>query len=236
MALEIEHRPSDSAYVGRVWRSRSAGVEQMTSVATSTWELVFWEQHGRMFVAAGGPETGASAAPVPDETESFGITFSHGTTMPHLPVPRLVNQHLECAHVTGSAFVLRGEEWELPSFDNAEVFVERLVREGVLVRDPLVPDAIEGELLPMIGARSVQRRVAAGTGLTLGAIRQIERAREAAVLLADGRTPLDVVHELGYYDQPHLSRSLTRFIGRTATQLRKNDGPEPLSLLYKTGA
>lgn len=236
MALEMEHRPSDSPYVGRVWRSRSSGVDRMTSVATSTWELVFWEQHGRVFVAAGGPETGASAAPVPDETESFGITFSHGTSMPHLPVQRLVDAHLTCPHVSAQSFVLRGEEWELPDFDNAEVFVDRLVREGVLVRDPLVLDAIEGELLPMVGARSVQRRVAAGTGLTLGAIRQIERAREAAILLGEGLAPLDVVHRLGYYDQPHLARSLTRFIGRTATQLRTRSVPEPLSLLYKTGA
>jgi hypothetical protein len=236
MALEIEDRRSDSPYVGRVWRSRTSDVKQMTSVATSTWELVFWEQHGRVFVAAGGPETGVSAAQVPDNTDSFGITFSHGTTMPHLSVPQLVNAHVSCLHVTSKRFVLRGEEWELPTFDNAEVFVDRLVREGVLVRDPLVPDAIEGNLLPMVGARSVQRRVAAGTGLTLGAIRQIERAREAAILLMGGSAPLDVVHELDYYDQPHLSRSLTRFIGRTATQLRTQSIPEPLSLLYKTEA
>ena len=86
----------------------------------------------------------------------------------------------------------------------------------------------------MVGARSVQRRVAAATGLTQGAIRQIERARQAAILLGEGVAPLDVVHRLGYYDQPHLARSLTRFIGRTATQLQRQDAAEPLSLLYKT--
>jgi hypothetical protein len=41
-------------------------------------------------------------------------------------------------------------------------------------------------------------------------------------------------YQLGYFDQPHLARSLTRYIGRTATQLRAEDPPEPLSLLYKT--
>jgi methylphosphotriester-DNA--protein-cysteine methyltransferase len=82
----------------------------------------------------------------------------------------------------------------------------------------------------------VQRRVAAATGLTQGAIRQIERARCAAVLFGGGAAPLDVVHQLGYYDQPHLTRSLTRFIGRTVTQLRRPDGAQPLSLLYKTEA
>ncbi len=234
MGLETEDRPSDSPYVARVWRGRSSGVERMTSVATSTWELVFWELRGQLHVGVNGPETVATMADVPDESESFGITFSHGTSMPHLPPPRLVDAHLACPHVTAKGFVLRNEEWSIPDFDNAEVFVDRLVREGILLRDPLVPDAIEGALPVMVGARSVQRRVAAATGLTQGAIRQIERARHAAVLLGAGVLPLDVVHRLGYYDQPHLARSLTRYIGRTATQLRQQESSEPMSLLYKT--
>jgi hypothetical protein len=135
--------------------------------------------------------------------------------------------------VTPSEFVLQGDEWPLPTFDNAEEFVGRLVRKGLLVRDPLVGEAVQGQT-PRVGARSVQRRVAAATGLTQGAIRQIERARQAAIQLGEGIAALDVVNRLGYYDQPHLARSLTHFIGRTATQLRRGDAAEPLSLLYKT--
>lgn len=233
MALETEHRASDSPYVARVWRSHSSGVERMTSIATSNWELVVWEHLGSVHVAVRGPETAASAADVPDDSSSFGITFAHGASMPHLAMPRLVDAGIESPHVSRTSFVLRGEEWELPTFDDAEAFVGRLVREGLLVRDPLVDEVVEGGM-PRVGARSVQRRVAAATGLTQGAIRQIERARQAAVLLEEGAAPLDVVNRLDYYDQPHLSRSLTRFIGRTATQLRRADAPEPLSLLYKT--
>lgn len=235
MGLEAEHRASDSPYITRVWRSHSSGVARMTSVAISTWELVVWERHGRVHVAVRGPETVASTADVPDDSRSFGISFSHGTSMPHLPAPRLVDTYLESPHATSHTFALRGDEWRLPDFDNAEQFVARLVREGVLVRDPLVDEMVEGGT-PRVGARSVQRRVAAATGLTPGLIRQIERARCAAVLLGDGATPADVAQRLGYYDQPHLARSLTRFIGRTATQLRRPDSGEPLSLLYKTGA
>ena len=72
------------------------------------------------------------------------------------------------------------------------------------------------------------------TGLTQGAIRQIERARAAAVLLQDGCPALDVVNRLGFYDQPHLARSLVRFIGRTATDLACPEPVVPVSLLYKT--
>ncbi|MEV0406148.1 hypothetical protein [Actinoallomurus sp. NPDC050550] len=219
-----------------MWRSRASGVARMTSIATSNWELVFWADQGRVHAAVRGPETTASSVDVPDGSESFGITFAHGTSMPHLPPARLVDSAWESPHATATRFVLGGEEWLVPGFESAEQFVARLVREGVVVRDPLVDDVVAGGM-PDVGTRSVQRRIAAATGLTQGGIRQIERARQAAILLGEGTPSLEVVNQLGYYDQPHLARSLTRFIGRTATELCRRDSAEqPLSLLYKTGA
>ncbi|WP_328473520.1 helix-turn-helix domain-containing protein [Actinoplanes sp. NBC_00393] len=234
MPIESDHRGSDSPYVARVWRGRTSGVDQMTSVATSTWELVFWEQQGVMHAAVHGPETTASSAATVGDSESFGITFAHGASMPHLPVGELVDGGRGSPHVTERTFLLRGEQWQIPDFDDAELLVEKLVRAGVLVRDPLVDEVVWGGAA-RVGSRTVQRRVVAATGLTQGAIRQIERAREAAVLLGAGIPALEVVHRLGYYDQPHLARSLQRFIGRTATQLREPDPTaDPLSLLYKS--
>lgn len=234
MPIESEHRASDSPYVRRVWRGRTSGVENMTSVAASNWEIVFWEDRGVPHAAVRGPETAASTVEITGDSESFGITFTHGAWMSHLPAARLVDGDVESPHVTARSFVLRGEEWEIPDFENAEQFVERLVREGVLTRDPLVDEVVWGGVA-RVGNRSVQRRVATATGLTQGAIRQIDRARHAAVLLGEGATPIDVTYRLGFYDQPHLSRSLRRFVGRTATQLQPQGGAEqPLSLLYKT--
>jgi AraC-like DNA-binding protein len=233
MPLENDDRASDSPYIHRVWRSRASGVARMTSIATSTWELVFWKLDGVMQAAVRGPETTVSSVEVPDGLASFGITFAHGTSMPHLAPARLVDSALESPHSTATTFVLRGDEWLIPDFDSAEQFTARLVREGVLVRDPLVDDVLAGGAAGL-GTRSVQRRIAAATGLTQGGIRQIERARQAAILLGEGAAPLDVVNRLGYYDQPHLARSLQRFIGRTATELRCPEGVrQPLSLLYK---
>jgi hypothetical protein len=263
MPLENEDRPSDSPYIHRVWRSHASGVARMTSVATSTWELVFWEHRGRCHAAVLGAETTASNADVPDGSASLGITFAHGASMPHLPPARLVDSGVASPHATATRFVLRGEEWLVPDFDSAEQFVARLVREGVVVRDPLVDEVLAGGMPPpgtgsaqvgtasaqvgtrpaqvgtrpaQVGTRPAQRRVAAATGLTQGSIRQIERARQAAILLGEGVAPLNVVDRLGYYDQPHLARSLQRFIGRTATELRRPDAAgQPLSLLYKIG-
>ena len=233
MGLEIESRPSDSPYIERVWRSSSCGVDRMTSIANAHWELAFCEHRGRVNVAVRGPESKASKAPVPEDAVFFGISFSLGTSMPHLPVNRLVDGSAEIPDATRRSFSLKGSAWRLPDYEDAEVFVRRMVREGVLVNDPIVAAVLRSAPADM-SERTVQRRFLAGTGLTRSAIRQIGRARQAAVMIQEGVPAHDAIHRLGYFDQPHLARSLTRFIGRTATQLRDRNPPEPLSLLYKT--
>ena len=233
MGLEIGSRPSDSPYVERVWRSSSSEVNRMTSIATAHWDLVFWQHRGQVRVAVQGPESKASPAPVPEDATFFGIVFSLGTSLSHLPVNRLVNGSAEIPDATRRSFWLNGSAWCLPDYDNAEGFVRRMVREGALVCDPVVTAALRGEHAD-VSERTVQRRFVAATGLTRGMIRQIGRARQAAMLIQEGLPAHDVVYRLGYFDQPHLARSLTRYVGRTATQLRDRDPSEPLSLLYKT--
>lgn len=230
--LEIESRSSELPYIERVWRSRSVGVGRMTSIAASHWELVFWEHAGQVQAAVLGPEPRACPAPVPEDATFFGVSFALGTTMPHMQISRLVGGSAEIPDVTRRSVWLKGSAWHVPDYDNVEAFVRRMVREGIVDRDPIVPAVLNGAT-PDVSDRTLQRRFVAATGLTQGAIRQIHRAREAAVLIQEGAPAQDVVHRLGYFDQPHLARSLTRFIGRTATQLNAPDRSEPLSLLYK---
>ncbi|WP_217499022.1 hypothetical protein [Leifsonia sp. C5G2] len=52
--LEFQHRPSGSALIERVWRSRSRDIATMTSVARAHWDFVFWEgPDGRWFHLGG---------------------------------------------------------------------------------------------------------------------------------------------------------------------------------------
>jgi len=48
------------------------------------------------------------------------------------------------------------------------------------------------------------------TGLTQDAVLQVERANRAMVLLRQGVPIPDVVHQEGYFDQSHMTRSLKR--------------------------
>lgn len=232
--LAVVDRASDSGFVERVWRTEGRDQDRMLSVTNSNWEIVITRGRGEVKVVIRGPETRTTLVDIPELDEAIGIVFAHGTAMPHLPVGRLVDTAVD-APAAGRRVLLSGDAWELPSYESAEDFVGQLARSGLLRRDPLVSEAAAGADDHGLTARTVQRRVAASTGLTLGAIRQIERARSAAMLLQSETVPaLDVVHRLGYYDQPHMARSLARFIGRTATDLRSPADDVPLSLLYNT--
>jgi len=87
-----------------------------------------------------------------------------------------------------------------------------------------------------LSLRTVQRRLLRATGLTSGAIYQIKRARYATTLLRQGVSILDTIDLAGYFDQPHLTRSLKNLIGQTPAQIISASRREPLSFLYKTDA
>ncbi|MEV3921011.1 helix-turn-helix domain-containing protein [Actinomadura coerulea] len=150
-----------------------------------------------------------------------------GTSLRAVPTSALVNGGLELPDTTRRTFRLDGGRWETPGPDDAESLVERLVRAGVVVRDPLVAEVLRGHR-PEVSERTVERRFRAVTGLTRGGVRQIERARKAAGLPAIGEPAADVVAELGYFDESQLARALRssagRTAGRTAGQPREGAG------------
>ncbi|MFD6398002.1 helix-turn-helix domain-containing protein [Nocardia sp. NPDC060249] len=234
MGLVFETRLSDSPWVESVWTCRSEQVAEMTSVASQTWGLVFWEQQGVPSAAVTGPEVATSTAPVPEGADFVGIQFAVGTSLRAVTATTLVGSGIVLPDVTARGFWLDGDRWETPRVDDAEALVERLVGQGVVIRDALVADTLRG-LTPAITERTLERRFRAATGLTQGAVRQIERARTAAVLLSAGEAPADVIDKLGYYDEPHLARALRRFVGRTAGQLREGgSGAIALDLTQRT--
>ncbi len=223
MQLRFATRPSDSPWVDAVWTCTSDRVTTMTSVAGVRWGLVFWAQDGRAHAAVTGPETRTLTAPVPEGAFFTGIEFAVGTSLRAVATPALVDGGIGLPDTTHRTFRLDGTRWATPGPDDAEALVTRLVRSGTVVRDPLVADVLRGHH-PDVSPRTVERRFRAATGLTRGAVRQIERARTAAELLAGGDPAADVVAKLDYFDEPHLARALRTFVGRTAGQLREGSG------------
>ena len=225
-------RPSDSPYIERVWRCHSEASGPFLAVASGHWELVVSNVRGECMVTVHGGETRPREVFCPADGEWYAIRFTQGTYMPRLPAGKMLNGHdLDLPLATKRRFILHGSKWEIPTFDNAEVFVARLAKAGIIMRDPTVDAVLQGDA-SALSLRSAQRHFRHATGMTHAAFRQIERARHATNLLRRGLAIADVVHAAGYYDQAHLTRSLRQFIGLTPQKIARAE--RQLSFLYNT--
>lgn len=226
----FDERPSDSALVEKIWYTQSDTETPFLSVAASNWEMVVTRWNGTLSLSIRGPETTVSSAICPPDAEFFGIVFKLGTYMPRFPALSLLNGGVVLPDVSRGRVCLDSTLWELPTYENADTFVERLTRTRLLCADPLVGDVWQGERQEL-STRTVQRRFLGITGLTYGMAYQIERARKAAMLLREGVTIPDTVTLAGYADQPHLTRSMKRYIGYSPAQIRR-ESALPMSFLF----
>ena len=232
MFITFEDRLSDSPFIERVWRCHSDRGGPFLSVASSHLELVVSHLPDLTLVTLRGPETRATTVDCPPNGRWLAIRFRLGAYFPALPPARLIAHNALTLPVAAEGrFWLGGEWWDLPDYDNAEAFVARLARRGLVARDPAVAAALRGDRQALT-LRSVQRHFVHATGMTHGLFRQIQRARHAAGMLRAGASILDAAYEAGYFDQAHLSRSLRGLIGQTPANIVRQEAQ--LSFLYKT--
>lgn len=225
MSIISEERLSDSPYVKTVMRGWTVSEGSTIRPAEICWHMVFVRENGRAHSLVVGPLTTAGVTSWGEGAEILWIQFRLGTFMPHLPARDILDAETILPGAASYSFWLKGSAWQFPNYDDVETFVDRLVREDMLVRDPVVNAVLEDHPQEM-PARTVRHRFLRATGLTQNHIRQFERAQRAAALLRRGVLILDTVFETGYFDQPHLTRSLKHWIGHTPAQLIRLSQPE----------
>jgi AraC-like DNA-binding protein len=232
MFLAFEHRTSESPFVERIWKAHSERAGKFLSIAAGHCELVITRLHGHACLTLRGPETRMTTLDCPAEGEWVGIRLKLGTFLQHFP-PLLLRDHRDVtlAGATRRSFWLNGSACEYPTFDNAEGLVSRLVRSGNLTQDATIGQVLRG-VQQGLSERSTQRHFVQATGITYAAFRGIERARYATNLLLKGVPIIDVVDQAGYFDQPHLTRSLKYRIGQTPAEIARQT--RQLSFLYET--
>src|SRR6187399_1101777 len=184
--ITFADRPSDSPFIERVWRSHSDRAGEFHSIATCHWVMVVTRLEGKAFLTVRGPETKATMADLPAQGEWFGVLFKLGTFMPLMRSSDLRDRNdVTLPNATKRSFWLNGSAWEFPNFENMETFVNRLVRSRLIITDRIVRATLDDEAREL-STRTEQRRFLSVTGLTRGAIHQIERARRATDLLRRG--------------------------------------------------
>jgi AraC-like DNA-binding protein len=225
MSIIYEERGSDSLYIETVTRGWTIDSSVTIRPAEIHWHMVFAKLNGHLHPMVTGSTTTAGNASWEADAEVLWIKFRLGTFMPHLAVKKYVNTVLVLPDASSRSFWLNGMAWEFPSYDNVETFVERLVHDDLLVRDPIVHDALQGRLSG-IPPRTVRHRFLQSVGLSQNHVRQFERAQRAIALLQRGMSIIDTAYQAGYFDQPHLTRAVKQFTGYTPAQFVQLNKPE----------
>ncbi len=221
MSLIYEERESESPYVDTILHGWTLADDAQTRPATSHWHIVFTKHEGRQFPIVVGPWTTAGTARWSKDAEIVWVRLKLGTFIPSFPVRKLVDTELVLPEASDNSFWLNGSAWQFPDYENIDTFIARLARSGALVRDPVVHATLQDHL-PDSPSRTVRHRFLQATGLSRSRIQQINRAQQALNLLQQGVAILDVVDQIGYADQPHLTRSLKRFTGYTPAQVARS--------------
>jgi AraC-like DNA-binding protein len=220
-----EERLSDSPYVEKIGRIQVDSDYSPLCPADVHWNMLLVRYQGKTSLSVWGPMTKAALMPFVEGAEFLFIQFKLGTFIPRFPVRNLLDAGTILPEANSKTFWLNGAAWQFPGYENAEAFVAKLVREELLLREPIVEALIQNQP-QSVSLRSAQRRFLQATGLSQRYFRYVERARRAAVLLQQGVSILDTVYEVGYADQAHMTRSLKRLIGQTPTQIASEFQPD----------
>lgn len=226
MTLQVEQRSSESPYIEMVMHGHSLAAGGAIRPAETHWHMVFVRELGNLHPLVVGPWSSAGVATWGAEAEILWVKFKLGVFMPHLSFDHLLDHELRLPAGVGPTFQLKSDHWELPSFENIETFINRLIHDEILVYDPLVGVVLDEEPHDF-APRTVRHRFQRATGLSPKQVQQVTRAQQAATLLRQGTSILDTIYEAGYYDQPHLTRALRQWVGYTPAQIFRANASAP---------
>lgn len=212
MAQQQQRRGSDSPYIGRV--TQSFAVSDGTYLATpdGMWDLIMSEEpDGSRVVFITGQATKSARLPYKAGQHSVVVSFAAGAYLSPFHGAPFKDNYILLTMPDSDHFDLAGQVFPLPTYENAEEVVARMVTSGLLVSDDVVDSVIRGQ--PKAASkRSVERHFKSVTGLSPKKMANISRAQQAVRMLKEGTTPSVAAVDAGYYDQPHLANELKRLM------------------------
>ncbi len=220
MVFIYKERPSTSPYAQAIWTTEDTSNGIYLAAADGAWDMIFVQQDGQHKVVLSGPSSRATPVRYKKGNRNVGIRFRPGSYFTNLPANTMLDVTRLLPIASAYTFWFDHQTWRMPTFETADDFLDKLARNGLLAKDGLVQTVLQGET-PDVGMRSVQRRFLYATGLPPGYHQQIRRAAEAVKMLEKGTSILDVVHQLGYADQAHMTRVVKRLSGCTPGQIIK---------------
>jgi hypothetical protein len=220
MLYETQTRPVDSPYLTSITSLRFTAEGQTLMQPDGCWDIAILRRRETVEVL----RTGLTTRPVVYEhsagDETLVISFKPSAFMPLMPGEVMRDEGVVLEKFGRGSFWLGTDVRDIPNFENADVFVEHLVRQEIVQSNDIVASVLEGQPRAM-SERTMQRHFLRTTGLTYKSFTLIERAQQAVVLLRMGRPALDVAFALGYTDQAHMINSLRAIMGQTPGQIAR---------------
>jgi AraC-like DNA-binding protein len=194
------------------------------SIPDGGWDLVFMKRSGKPQVLHTGLITKPVDLGYTPGDEYLAITFRPGVFMPKIAAHAMVDRGVPLGPPAAGRFHIGAETLEVPTFENAESMVLRLLARGALALDDVVDDLLQGRA-KAVEPRTVQRHFQRAVGVTAKQLSMIYRARGAAKMLAQGVSAAQTAAHFGYSDQAHMTRSLKHLLGNTPAQIARSALP-----------
>src|SRR3954447_7550760 len=145
MGLTFNAVAGELPLVQRVWSASCDAATGFTSAAKATSMIAFARSDAGTTVHLRGPETTGTSLTCAEGWEFFGVELRLGASLPLHPPSGLADLNDALLPTLPSGRVLLDQrDWEMPTAQNVDVFLDRLVRAGLLVFDPLVDDIRHG--------------------------------------------------------------------------------------------
>ena len=218
-------RPSDSPLVENIRLIQFTAAGEMAMTPDACWDIaVFWRADGGVHVLRTGLTTHAVDVTHEAGDEILVISFKPSIFMPVMPGDEMRDRGVFLETFGRDRFRIGSDVLEIPTLENADAVITKLVRNTVVESNDFVASVIAGR--PKAATeRTLQRHFLRTTGLTLKKFTLIQRAERAVALLQTGRPSAEIALDLGYADQAHMINSLRAIMGRTPGQIARNASP-----------
>jgi hypothetical protein len=214
----VQTRPVDSPLVESISSVRFTVTGRTLMQPDGCWDIAIIKRGDETLVL----RTGLTTRPVVYEHEAgdeqLVISFKPHSFMPLMPGEVMRDEGVMLEKFGKGGFRIGTDVREIPSFENADVFVDRLVRDGIVANNELVASVVEGQPKAMT-ERTMQRHFLKTTGLTYKHFTLVQRAQQAVAMLQMGRPAVDVALALGFSDQAHMINSLKAIMGQTPKEI-----------------
>lgn len=218
MASLVQTRPVESPLVESISSIRFVGAGQVPMRPDGCWDIAIIQRDGHRQVLRTGLTTRPVGFDYEDGDELLVISFKPHSFMPLMPGEVMRDEGVMLEGFGPGGFWIGTDVREIPTFENADVFVEHLVRDGIVGNNELVASVVDGHPKAM-SERTLQRHFLKTTGLTYKHFTLVQRAQKAMGLLQLGRPSVEVALALGFSDQAHMINSLKAIMGQTPKQI-----------------